>query len=141
MDCASYGTSERLARIERENASTILGAAIDFPFPCICEVEGMPRLDDAFRSPLQSDVRALFISGTLDGRTPVSNAEEIARGFTDYQQLVIRNASHGGDLFESSPQILTSVKAFLRGETIPEFFIEGPEWSFGPPYGHFLPNG
>jgi hypothetical protein len=37
---------------------------------------GSPDLGDDFRAPVKSNVLALFISGTLDARTPVSNAEE-----------------------------------------------------------------
>ena len=138
MDCASYGSAGRLAQIRDEDGRTLLGAAIDYPFPCLCEVEGMPRLPDEFRSPVHTDVPALFISGTLDGRTPVSNAEEIARGFTNNQHLVIRDASHGGDLFTSTPKILESVRTFLAGETLPASVVDGPEWEFDPPFERSL---
>ncbi len=134
MDCASYATAQRLEHIEQEASRTLLGAAIDFPFPCVCEVESMPRLGDDFRAPLRSDIPALFISGTVDGRTPISNAEEIAKGFTNHQHLIIRGASHGGDLFTSSPVIVESVKLFLAGETLPAKVVDGPAWSFEPPY-------
>jgi len=133
MDCASWATEPRLEQIRREAGETVLGAAIDFPFPCVCEVEGMPRLGDDFRAPLESDIPVLFISGTLDGRTPFSNAKEIAEGFSNARHLVIRNASHGGDLFTSSPKILEAVRMFLRGETLPWTQIDGPVWQFDPP--------
>ena len=93
----------------------------------------MPRLDDDFRAPLESEIPVLFISGTLDGRTPISNATEIAEGFSNHRHLIVRNASHGGDLFTSSPKILEAVKMFLRGETLPWTEIDGPEWRFEPP--------
>jgi tetratricopeptide (TPR) repeat protein len=93
----------------------------------------MPRLGDDFRARVVSDIPVLFVSGTLDGRTPISNAKEIAEGFSDHRHLIIRNASHGGDLFTSSPKILESVKMFLRGETLPWTEIDGPEWQFDPP--------
>ena len=133
MDCASWATEPRLQQIQRDASETVLGAAIDFPFPCMCEVEGMPRLGDDFRARVESDIPVLFVSGTLDGRTPISNAKEIAEGFSDHRHLIIRNASHGGDLFTSSPKILESVKMFLRGETLPWTEIDGPEWQFDPP--------
>lgn len=133
MDCASWATETRLRQIEREAHETVLGAAIDFPYPYICEVEGMPRLGDDFRAPLESEIPVLFISGTLDGRTPISNAKEIAEGFSNHRHLIIRNASHGGDLFTSSPKIVEAVKMFLRGETLPWSEIDGPEWRLEPP--------
>ncbi len=138
MDCASWATEKRLRQIEREALETVLGAAIDFPYPCICEVEGMPRLGDDFSGPLESDIPVLFVSGTLDGRTPISNAKEIAKGFSNHRHLIIRNASHGGDLFTSSPKILEAVKMFLRGESVPWTEIDGPEWKFEPPHQRSL---
>jgi hypothetical protein len=43
MDCASFASAARLERIRRETGSAILGAAIDFPFPAICEGLKLPR--------------------------------------------------------------------------------------------------
>ena len=50
-------------------------------FPEVCDARGVSQLDASFRSPLASDVPALFISGTLDVRTPLSNAEETPERF------------------------------------------------------------
>jgi pimeloyl-ACP methyl ester carboxylesterase len=138
MDCASYATRERLERIEREAGETLLGATIDFPYPGWCDVEGMPRLDDNFRSTLRADMPVLFVSGTLDGRTPISNAREIAKGFPNSHHLIVERASHGGDLFTSTPVILETVRAFARGEPVGDRTIEGPEWQFTPPYERSL---
>lgn len=134
MDCASWASIERLERVRRESRETLLGATIDWPLPGICEVAGLPRLDDAFRGPLERSIPVLFVSGTLDGRTPVSNAEEIAAGFPEGRHLVIENASHGSDLFTSSPQILEAVHAFLAGEDLPFDRIELPPLEFAPYY-------
>lgn len=134
MDCGSYGSAERMAQIERESRQTLLGGAIDFPYPQWCETEGLPRLGDDFRANFLSDVPVLFVSGTMDGRTPVSNADEVAKGFRHSHHLIVERASHGGDLFNSSPLILETVRAFVRGETLAHTRIEGPEWQFTPPY-------
>jgi pimeloyl-ACP methyl ester carboxylesterase len=138
MDCASYGTPERLARIEREAETTRLGATIDHPYPCICAAEGMPRLDASFRAPVESDVPVLFVSGTLDGRTPVSNAEEIAAGFPNAAHLIVRGAAHGNDLFLSTPEIAETVRAFLRGEAVGVRTVDGPTWTFAPPFARSI---
>jgi pimeloyl-ACP methyl ester carboxylesterase len=138
MDCASWATDERLLRIEAENHETLLGAAIDYPYPYWCEAADLPRLHDDFRAPVVSKVPALFISGTLDGRTPVTNADEIAQGFSNSVQLVIRNASHGGDLFHSSPQIVEVVRAFVTDQPITVMEIDGPTWTFDRPYERSL---
>lgn len=126
-----------MKQIEREDGETLLGRAIDFPFPFWCEDADLPRLGKGFRKNVKSKVPALFVSGTLDGRTPVSNAEEIAKGFKNSHHLVIRNASHGGDLF-SQPKMIEAVRAFITDQPIPYTEIDGPEWHFDPPYERSL---
>jgi pimeloyl-ACP methyl ester carboxylesterase len=73
------------------------------------------ELDASFREPVRSHVPVLFVSGTLDGRTPVRNAEMAAQSLPNAFQLVVDGASHGDDLFISSPEILENVRAFLAG--------------------------
>lgn len=65
----------------------------------------MPQLDASFRSPLASDVPTLFISGTLDVRTPLSNAEEIQKGFSNSRLVVVEGAAHSDQLLIASPLI------------------------------------
>ena len=79
MDCASGASAEWTARIAREAKSTVLGDAINSYLPGICEGANVPDLGEAFRAPVVSKIPALIISGTLDGRTPVSNGAEAAR--------------------------------------------------------------
>lgn len=131
-DCASYASGERLDRIAKEDPETLLGATIDLPFPGICDVEGLPRLDDGFRTPLRSSIPTLFISGTLDGRTPPRNAEEVASGFEQASRLTVERAAHGRDLFFSSSEILGLVDDFLAGELEEDRIVEGPRWQFSP---------
>jgi TAP-like protein len=61
-----------------------------------------------------SDVPTLFISGTLDGRTPAENAEEIRRGFSHSYRVLIEGAGHGNDLFVSSPDIQKVMVEFME---------------------------
>ena len=135
MDCASYASSRRLERVRREAQETLLGATIDYPLPGICEVRGLPRLDEEFRGPLERSIPVLFISGTLDGRTPLSNAEEIAAGFPEGRHLVLENVSHGADLLTASVKIRDVVHAFLAGDELPAATrIELPPLSFAQFY-------
>ncbi len=133
MDCASGATAARLRRIAEEAPGTLLGGAINFPFPGICTAWEVPDLGDAFRAPLVTDVPALFISGTLDGRTPVANAEEVRRGFRNSLHLVIEGAGHSDPLFLSSPHIAKAMLAFLEGKPVRKLRIELPPPSFLPP--------
>jgi pimeloyl-ACP methyl ester carboxylesterase len=111
MDCASYASPDRLARIAREAQSTTLGDAILFPLPDICQTPGLPRLSDAYRQPLKSDHAVLLISGTFDGRTPVQNAAIVASDLPRSKTMVIEGASHG--LFREQ-SVSAAAVLFLR---------------------------
>lgn len=133
MDCASGATESRRRLIAREAGTTLLADAINFPFPQLCAGWDVPDLGDGFRSPLISDVPTLLISGTLDGRTPPENAEEILRGLKNGVHLVIEHAGHSDPLFLSSPKILEAMQAFLRGQPLPARRIALPTPRFPKP--------
>jgi pimeloyl-ACP methyl ester carboxylesterase len=114
MDCASGATAARRRRIADEASRTLLGDAINLPYPDLCAALNVPDLGDAFRAPLKSDVPALLISGTLDGRTAPRQAAELAAGMPNAVQVVIDGAGHSDPLFLSSPQILTAMQEFMR---------------------------
>ncbi len=120
MDCASGAGDEWIDRIRSESASTLLGDAINFPFLQICEGLGIEDLGDSFRAPLKSEIPVLLISGTLDGRTPVRNAEAVAATLKNAQHLILEGAGHSDPLFLSSPKIAEAVKDFLNGKKISE---------------------
>ncbi|MDH5196485.1 MAG: alpha/beta hydrolase [Gemmatimonadota bacterium] len=117
MDCSSGASAERLALIEQQAATAILGDAGNIGLRAHCAHWPVDELGDEYRSPVTSAVPALFISGTLDFRTPPSNAEEVRRGFPNSHHLVIDGGSHDDDLILESPVILETMLAFLRGET------------------------
>jgi pimeloyl-ACP methyl ester carboxylesterase len=114
-DCASGVSIERWKQIQDEEKTAFLGREFDFPFPDVCEAWGVRQLELPYRSEIKSDVNALFISGTLDGRTPVSNAEEIKKGFPNSTMVIVEGAAHGDRLFVGSPQISEIMLDFLKG--------------------------
>ncbi len=118
MDCASGQTAARRERIAREAKGTLLEDIFNFPFPDICEEWKAPDLGDEFRSPVSSDVPVLFISGTIDARTPISNAEEYRTGFSNSTHMIIEGAVHSDPLFLSSPKIKEGMMEFLRGQPV-----------------------
>jgi pimeloyl-ACP methyl ester carboxylesterase len=132
MDCASGQTAERRERIAREAKGRLLEDLFNFPFPDVCEEWKAPDLGDDFRAPVKSEVPVLFISGTLDARTPISNAEEYRKGFTNSTHIIIENAVHSDPLFLSSPKIKDGMMEFLRGETVKETKIVGTPIKFMP---------
>ncbi len=121
MDCSSGASAERLALIEAQAGTAILGDAGNIGIRADCANWPVEDLGDAYRTPVASDVPALFISGTLDIKTPPSNAEEVLRGFPNGHHLLIDGGSHDDDLIMASPVILETMLAFLRGEAdLPE---------------------
>jgi pimeloyl-ACP methyl ester carboxylesterase len=116
MDCASGATAERRAQIEREKRETLLGNTIDFPLPEICEAVGCHDLGDEFRALPKSDVPVLFITGSLDCRTPLENARELAPGFARHQHIEVEDAGHGDLLLPSSVQ--GAIVEFLEAGTV-----------------------
>ena len=133
MDCASGQTAARRERIVREAKETLLADISNFPFPDVCEVWKAPDLGDQFRSPVTSNVPVLFISGTLDARTPVSNAEEYRTGFTNSTHMIIDGAVHSDPLFLSSPKIKDGMLEFLKGQPVTVTKISAPPMKFAPP--------
>jgi len=132
MDCASGQTAARREQIAREAKGTILEDVFNFPFPGICEEWKAPDLGDEFRSLLKSNVPTLFISGTLDARTPISNAEEYRKGFTNSTHMIIEGAVHSDPLFLSSPKIKDGMMEFLRGRPVTVTKISGAPMRFAP---------
>lgn len=132
MDCASGISTVRAQRIAAEAKTTLLGDAINLPFPEVCAGVKFADAGDAFRGPIVSDTPALLISGTLDGRTRPRQAEELRMTMPNAQHLVIVGAGHSDPLFLSSPEILDAMKTFLRGETVRERYIQLPPVQFLP---------
>lgn len=132
MDCASGQTAARRELIEREAKTTLLEDISNFPFPGVCEEWKAPDLGDTFRSPLKSDIPVLFISGTLDARTPVSNAEEYRKGFSNSTHIIIDGAVHSDPLFLSSPKIKDGMMEFLRGQPVTETKLSAGPMKFAP---------
>ena len=133
MDCASGISDERRARYEREAAQTLLGAAINFPYMDVCPAWGVPSLGPEFREELRSDAPVLFISGTLDGRTPPENVEELRGGFPNSEHLLVENAGHEEELFSLAPGLHECFLGFLKGGPLPTERIVLPAVEFTPP--------
>jgi pimeloyl-ACP methyl ester carboxylesterase len=132
MDCASGQTSARRERIKREAPGTLLGDAMNDPFPDICDEWKAPDLGDDFRSIVRASVPVLFISGTLDARTPISNAEEYRAGFPNSTHLIIEGAVHSDPLFLSSPKIKDVMLEFMKGQQVSTTRITLQPMKFAP---------
>lgn len=118
MDVASGASALRLRQIAAEEGRSLLGPALNFPFPQIGEGLGIEDLGEAFRAFPASAVPTLFVSGELDGRTPLHNAERLQRGFHHSRHLVVEGAGHDDDLWLASPQLGERLADFLAGREL-----------------------
>lgn len=127
MDYASGISSERLATVREQARTALMGDVLNYPMPHFAGALAIPVLADEFRAPFSSEVPALVLTGTLDGRTfPEAHAEVLAQ-FTNGRQLIIENAGH--DLFMVSLAVTEAIVAFMRGETPPgRLTVEPPEF-------------
>lgn len=131
MDCASGASAKRKNKIRRQESRTLLGTLIDFPFPDICDAIGVPDLGPEFHKPVHSDVPVLFISGSIDYRTPFNNAKQIKKGFPNGRHLLISGAGHD-ELLTSSPEILEVMLQFLKDQSLSTTKIVLPPIQFFP---------
>lgn len=124
MDLASGATAARLALTNREAKTALLGDTLNFPMPHVMGVRPQIDLGDEFRAPFKSDIPALFISGTLDGRTYPDEAAEETKGFANRRRLIVENGGH--NIYEADRRVADAVVAFFRGEPTPETIVFAP---------------
>lgn len=111
MDYASGASAERSRLIEAQRIDALLGDSFNLPFPFVGDALGVDDLGDKFRAPVQSDAPTLFCAGTLDGRTPIANAEAARRGFPHSHLVVVEGATH------ETPALLLDLQTeFLQGK-------------------------
>jgi len=127
MDAASGMSDKRHKQFQLESMESLLGGGDILSNAKTAIAMGIPDLGDDFRASLNSSIPALFISGTLDGRTPLMNALEIAEGFDNSRHLIIKNGGHSNDLLITSQSIQLSIVNFFKGEnTLDTISIDPP---------------
>ena len=122
MDAASGISKKRWEKVKKQSKKSLLGGTTNFPFPDISVDLDLPDLGDSFRENPISDVKALFFSGTLDGRTYIESAKELKTGFSNAAHIIIDGAGH--DMFMSTPKVKDLMLSFLRDEKIESQIIK-----------------
>lgn len=117
--CASGGSPARLERVERESRQAMLGETTTYADERVCRAFGVGPLPDSYRSPVESRMPALFVSGTLDGDTPEENAVEVSRGFPNAERLVVDGAPHALLGFTDKAS-RTAIVRFFDGRSLRE---------------------
>ncbi|WP_187775566.1 alpha/beta hydrolase [Luteimonas suaedae] len=128
MDSASGISAQRLELVEAQARTSLLGDALNYPMPQLAGAYGVPDLGDDFRAPVTSTVPALFLSGTLDGRTYPESAAETAARFSNATHVLIENAGH--NLFMVSPEVTDVILRFLEDRPIERKRIVLPSPTF-----------
>lgn len=128
-DLASGISPARLALVRREAKTAALGEALNFPMPQLLGVVPGVDLGENFRAPLRIDHPALLIAGTLDGRTPMSEQDEVAAQFTRKSRVIVENAGH--NVFEAHPDVQGLLVRFFRGEAVADARLSLPPPTFG----------
>lgn len=128
MDLASGISPARLALVQREAKTAVLGLALNFPVPQLLGVIPGIDLGEAFRAPLVIDHPALLIAGTLDGRTPMSEQDEVAAQFRRKARVTVENAGH--NVFEAHPDVQGLMVRFFRGEPVGDTRLSLPPPTF-----------
>lgn len=116
MDAASGQSTQRRALAAMQADKSLFGDALNFPHPMLADHLGLMDLGEAFRAPLQTDIPALLVNGTLDGRTPMANVESLLPDFSNASQLQVYGASHDDELWLGTPGIAEAIGGFLDGK-------------------------
>ncbi|HEX5006943.1 MAG TPA: alpha/beta fold hydrolase [Hyphomonadaceae bacterium] len=124
MDLASGATAARLKLVTKEAETALLSDTLNFPMPQVMGIRPQIDLGDKFRAPFTSDIRALFISCTLDGRTYPEEAEEEIKGFRNRSRLIVENGGH--NIYEADQRVADAVLAYFKGQPTPERIVMAP---------------
>ncbi|QDU65202.1 alpha/beta fold hydrolase [Engelhardtia mirabilis] len=133
MDCASGASKRRAAQIRRErrDPANLLSDAVNGPYPDLCESCGAGDVGDDFRKGARCEVPVLFVSGTIDARTPPANVEEILEHFPAAVHVICQNAGHE-PIEILSREYVDLARAFLDGEAVESVTLELPQPRFKP---------
>lgn len=128
MHVASGVSAERLARIDVQVRTALLGNAINWGIgdEAFVKALGVVDLGDAFRAPFRSDVPVLIMSGTLDGRAVENDARRVGAQFNHVSYVTIDGASHDFWFLRPPPRVPEVMEAFLRGESVRDERIVWP---------------
>lgn len=128
MDLASGISPRKLAMVEREARTAVLGDALNFPMPHLLGAVPGVDLGEAFRAAIRIPNRTLLVAGTLDGRTPLEEQAEVAAQFRSKSQVTVENAGH--NVFEAHPDVQALLVRFFRGGAVPDTRLALPPPKF-----------
>ncbi|MEO6228394.1 MAG: alpha/beta hydrolase [Thermomonas sp.] len=130
MDVASGIGDPRLALVEQQAKTALLGDTLNFPMPQLRDAFPQLDLGDGFRTAPVSHVPTLMLTGTLDGRTYPDSHREATAGLDHLQTITVINAGH--NLFMTTPEVRVAIERFMRGQPAISSTIVAPVPRFRP---------
>jgi pimeloyl-ACP methyl ester carboxylesterase len=130
MRTASGATKQRYADIAEQGKTALLGNAMNTPDIYAKNYFGNIDLGNDFRKPFTSNIKTLFISGTMDSNTPPSNAAEIKKVFANSVHILVQYAGHEDMLPDDNVQ--KAIVKFYKGDQIDLTNISLPKPKFEP---------
>ncbi|MNE54685.1 Alpha/beta hydrolase family protein [compost metagenome] len=128
MDLASGVSPARLALIEKEAKTAVLGDAFNLPMPHLLGAIPGVDLGEDFRQPIRIETPALLVAGSLDGRTPLEEQAEVIAQFRNKTQVRVENAGH--NVFEAHPEVTPLLVKFFREEAVSDTELTLPPPTF-----------
>jgi pimeloyl-ACP methyl ester carboxylesterase len=128
MDLASGISPRKLALVRREAKTAVVGAALNFPMPQLLGAVPGVDLGEGFRAPFHINNPSLLIAGTLDGRTPMAEQDEVAAQFQRKSRVIVENAGH--NVFEAHPDVQPLLVRFFKGEAVADTRLSLPPPKF-----------
>ncbi len=114
---ASGASQERWSVIEKETQESIFGNAVNFPFSAVKDQWPVADLSFDPSIPLKTEIPTLFITGTLDCRTPVEQVEETMLGFENAIHVQVENAGHEQAQWDAEVANII-IPLFIKGEPV-----------------------
>ncbi len=133
-DGASGASHARMKAIQEQQKTSMFSNCINAMHPEIADAFGTPDLGDEFREPIVSNVRTLFLSGTLDFNTPPMQAEQVRFGFPNSTHIIVENAGH--EQIIPQPEIQKALVRFINGEDVNDVHVSLPPPRFVPIEGY-----
>jgi pimeloyl-ACP methyl ester carboxylesterase len=131
---ASGVSDERLLEIEKQLKENLFGNVVNFPFYDARKVWPINVVNMDMSTVLTTSVRTLFVTGSLDCRTPVQQVTEIMKGFNNATHLIVENAGHEQAMWDT--EIFDeAIPQFLSGKDVSQIKASSKEIKFISPTG------
>ncbi len=126
---SSGASIKRWASIQKEAKESLFGNVVNFPFAAVKDYWPTKKLSFDTTLSLKTNIPTLFITGTLDCRTPVEQVELIMQGFLNASHIQVKNAGH--EQAQWNAEVIDEIiPSFLKGKSIPSGFVERKKIKF-----------